>query len=132
MAIILTLFSPETYAPTILRARATRLSKATGKEYRYRPDAKGKLKTIPVFKAALIRPWKFLFLEPIVLILSIYVSVIYGILYLNFAAYPIIFEELRGWNAGEEGLAFLGILVGSILSVIITIVRHVGSCLCVL
>jgi hypothetical protein len=50
--------------------------------------------------------------------------VIYGILYLNFAAYPIVFQELRGWNSGVGGLAFLGILVGVLLSVVISVVRR--------
>lgn len=71
--IALVLFAPETYAPTLLRQRAATLSKATGKVYRFRGDAAKPLEIAPLFRAALLRPWKFL-LEPIVLILSIYVS----------------------------------------------------------
>jgi hypothetical protein len=39
-------------------------------------------------------------------------AIIYGTLYLFFAAFPIVFQKQRGWNAGEGGLAFLGIAVG--------------------
>ncbi|KIR67448.1 multiple drug resistance protein, partial [Cryptococcus bacillisporus CA1873] len=115
------LFAGETYAPTLLRQRAERLSKVTGNVYRFRADAKKPLDVKVVFKASIIRPWKFLFLEPIVAILSIYVAILYGILYLFFAAYPIIFQQGHGWNTGVGGLAFLGVLVGSLVSVVISI-----------
>ncbi|OWZ56060.1 multiple drug resistance protein [Cryptococcus neoformans c45] len=114
-------FASETYAPIILRRRAKRLSKVTGNVYRFRADAKKPLNAMALFKGSLIRPWKFLFLEPIVAILSIYVALLYGILYLFFAAYPIIFQEGRGWNTGVGGLAFLGVLVGTIVSVVVSV-----------
>ncbi|TXT05879.1 uncharacterized protein COLE_07199 [Cutaneotrichosporon oleaginosum] len=118
--VVLVLFTPETYAPTLLRQRAERLSKATGKVYRYRGDAQKPLEVIPLFRAALLRPWRFL-LEPVVLILSIYISIIYGTLYLNFAAYPIIFQQMRGWSSGEQGLAFLGIAGGVVIAITVVL-----------
>jgi hypothetical protein len=90
--------------------------------YRFRADAKRPLQLGPVFKTSLVRPWKFLIYEPIVIILTIYTALIYGVLYLNFAAYPIVFQRGHGWNTGIGGLAFLGILVGTVLSVIISVV----------
>lgn len=56
-----------------------------------------------------------------VLLFSIYMSIIYGTLYMLFAAYPIVFQEGRGWSEGVGGLAFLGILVGMVLAVMSTI-----------
>lgn len=44
-----------------------------------------------------------------------YIAIVYGILYLCFVAYPIVFEELRGWTSGFTGLAFCGIGVGSMI-----------------
>lgn len=120
--LVLFLFAPETYAPKILRDRALRLERATGKVYRFRADAKGVINVIDVLKVSLIRPWKFLAREPIVIALSLYTAIIYGVLYLEFEAYPIVFQELRGWNSGEGGLAFLGLLVGVVLSVIVNLV----------
>lgn len=46
-------------------------------------------------------------------------SVVYGTLYLCFAAFPVVFQQGRGWNAGQGGLAFLGILVGFIIGLIV-------------
>src|ERR1700739_3015723 len=39
-------------------------------------------------------------------------GVVYGTLYLFFAAFPIVFQQEYGWNAGEGGLAFLGVMIG--------------------
>jgi uncharacterized membrane protein (DUF485 family) len=39
-------------------------------------------------------------------------SVVYGTLYLCFAAFPIVYKLNRGWSAGIGGLAFIGVLVG--------------------
>jgi len=120
--LVLFFLSPETYAPKILRDRALRLERATGKVYRFRADAKGVINVKQVLKVSLVRPWKFLAREPIVIALSLYTAIIYGVLYLEFEAYPIVFQQLRGWNSGEGGLAFLGLLVGVVLSVLVNIV----------
>ncbi|PSN67655.1 MFS general substrate transporter [Corynespora cassiicola Philippines] len=114
-----TLLTPETYAPVLLRSRAKKLSKMTGKAYASHADhqRKGSVTPAAVFKTAISRPWVLLFKEPIVLLLSIYMAIIYGTLYLFFAAFPIVFQQQRGWNAGEGGLAFLGQAVGMLLGV---------------
>jgi len=45
--------------------------------------------------------------------MSAYLCFIYVILYLLFFAFPIAFVEVRGWNAGEVGCAFMSIVVSS-------------------
>ena len=40
----------------------------------------------------------------------------YGVLYLCFVAYPIVFQQERGWQPGLAGLAFGGIGVGSLIT----------------
>ncbi|CAI7609257.1 unnamed protein product [Penicillium manginii] len=109
---------PETYAPVLLRQRAAKLSKITGKVYLSKIDIdQGKVSLKDSFKIALSRPWVLLFREPIVFLLSLYMAIIYGTLYMMFAAFPIVFQLGRGWNQGVGGLAFLGIMVGMILAV---------------
>ena len=46
---------------------------------------------------------------------DLYIAIIYGILYLCFVAYPIVFTGVRGWTAGISGLAFTGLAVGKLL-----------------
>ncbi|KAJ5646062.1 hypothetical protein N7490_002434 [Penicillium lividum] len=112
---------PETYAPVLLRRRAEKLSEMTGQVYRSKLDIeRGPMPIGKTLKTALSRPWMLLFREPIVLLCSIYMSIIYGTLYMLFAAYPIVFQEVRGWSEGIGGLAFLGILVGMLCAVAYT------------
>lgn len=116
--IAVALYVPETYAPVLLRKRAVALSKITGHHYISKLEV-GRPKKTPTqqFAIAIVRPWVLLFREPIVTLLSLYLAVIYGTLYLMFAAFPIIFDNLRNWSAGISGLAFLGIAVGTVISV---------------
>jgi DHA1 family multidrug resistance protein-like MFS transporter len=50
--------------------------------------------------------------EPILIAVTIYQAFIYGMLYLFYVAYPIVFEEIRHWNLGISSLPFLGIVAG--------------------
>lgn len=104
---------PETYAPVLLRQRARTLSKLTGKLYMSKLDLdQGRPALQEVLKTSMSRPFILLFREPIVLLLSIYLAIIYGTLYMLFGAFPIVYEIHRGWNQGVSGLAFLGVMVG--------------------
>jgi hypothetical protein len=120
--IIGTLLIPETYPPVLLRKRAAKMSKMTGKVYRSKGDVdQGPTTFGKVFKTSLLRPWVLLFREPIVLLLSVYMAIIYGTLYMLFAAFPIVYQENRGWSPGIGGLAFLGVAVGMIGAVVYSI-----------
>lgn len=113
---------PETYGPVLLQQRASRLSKADGKVYiSVLEKSQGKKKPSEVFQRALFRPWVFLFLEPIVLIASVYMAIIYGTVYMFMGAMPIVYNEDRGWSEGIGGLSFLGIAVGIVFGLIYAI-----------
>ena len=45
-------------------------------------------------------------------------SLILGILYLTFQAFPIIFGEKHGFNAQDTGLSFLGVGVGLAIAMV--------------
>jgi multidrug resistance protein len=114
MLVLNILFVPETYAPILLRRRADQLEEESGGRLHYITRfEKGPRKTLTQsLKINMSRPFVFLFLEPIVTLLSIYVAIIYGILYGLFAAYPIVFQQTRHFTPGEGGLAFLGVGLG--------------------
>ena len=117
--LLILVFLPETYGPRLLQERARRLSKISGKVYRTKRDVQQvQTPTSTRIKLLLSRPFILLFCEPIVLLLSIYIAIIYGTLYLLFDAYPIVFQEVRGWSPGIGGLSFLGVLVGILGSVV--------------
>ncbi|RSL54076.1 Efflux pump FUB11 [Fusarium duplospermum] len=122
---LITLLVPETYAPYLLRQRAQMLSKRTGRVYISMLDAGQPPKSISSqLKIALTRPWVLLFKEPIVLLLSIYIAIIYGTLYMCFAAFPIVFQVGRGWSPGIGGLAFIGTAVGVSLATLTAIFEN--------
>lgn len=66
----------------------------------------------------LVRPFTLNFREPIVFLLNLYIALIYGLLYIWFESFPIVFEGIYGFNLGQQGLAYLGILVGALLVLI--------------
>jgi hypothetical protein len=58
--------------------------------------------------------------EPILVLMSLYIALIYGLLYAFFFAYPVVFGELYGFNDGQIGLTFIGILIGTGFALIVT------------
>jgi hypothetical protein len=71
---------PETYPLTILRRRCAILSKETGLSYVTVFEAgRPKRSTVEVLKTGLSRPFIFLFLEPIVIALSLYCALVFGV-----------------------------------------------------
>ncbi|KAL6885750.1 MFS general substrate transporter [Trichoderma evansii] len=127
-----TLVTPETYTPYILRSRAKALSKVTGSVYISRLDAGEPPKTLTQeLSVALSRPWVLLFLEPIILLMSLHMSIVYGTLYMLFAAIPTVFQGTRGWNEGLAGLPFVGVTIGVCLATALSGVdnkRYVRLC----
>jgi hypothetical protein len=71
---------------------------------------------------ACIRPMKMLFTQPPVFILSLYVAIVYGVLYLMFSTF--VFAQQYGFGTGTIGLAYLptgiGMLFGTITFGIMT------------
>ena len=70
-----------------------------------------------------IRPLQML-LTPICLLIALYASFVYGLLYGNLAAFPIIFEEERGWSPLIGALPFLGLLVGMLFASAVNILNQ--------
>lgn len=117
--VLLFFFLPETSSTNILYRRAKRLRKLTGND-KFRCEAEieaANMTTNEIIQIALVRPFTLNFTEPIVLVLNLYIALIYGILYIWFESFPLVFIDIYGFNLGEEGLAFIGILVGAILVV---------------
>ena len=72
---------------------------------------------IQIALIALVRPITLNFTEPMVFLLNLYIALIYGLLYIWFESFPIIFVGIYKFNLGQEGLAFVGILLGAVLVV---------------
>ncbi|CAK3743053.1 related to MFS multidrug transporter [Lecanosticta acicola] len=114
VAWILVALVPETYAPSILRKRARKQRKETGDDkWHCRYD--DTMEFWQLLKVNLSRPFTLTIKEPICLFWDVYIALVYGCLYLCFVAYPIVFQDIRGWSPGFTGLSFTGIGVGSMI-----------------
>ncbi|KAH8896783.1 putative MFS transporter [Thozetella sp. PMI_491] len=107
----------ETYAPVILRKRAARKRKVSDERWWSRYDDKTPFWA--QLKLNLSRPFVLAVTEPILWFFNIWVSVVYAILYLCFVAYPIVFQQYRGWGPGVAGLSYLGIGTGTMIAIVL-------------
>ncbi|PCH34693.1 MFS general substrate transporter [Wolfiporia cocos MD-104 SS10] len=111
--LILIIFTlPETFLPILTVKRAKKLRKETGDDRYWAPLERQKLNFGALAKQTLARPFAVLFQEPILIAISLYMSFVYGCLYLLFEAYPIVFTEGHGFNLGITGLTYLPLLAG--------------------
>lgn len=113
---------PETYAPVLLSRKAERIRRARipGYEDVQAPIEATDRSLVHVYKVALTRPWIILF-DPISFLCAIYMSVVYLLLYMLFSIYPIVFQEMRGWNYGVGELPLLGTMVGPALGAVLVV-----------
>ena len=113
--IVLAIFLPETSSANILYRRSRRLRKLTRRnDLKCEPELMGEQMTgKDIVLMTLVRPFSLNFLEPILFLLNLYIALIYGLLYVWFESFAIVFEGIYGFNLGEEGLSFVGILVGA-------------------
>ncbi|POR34910.1 Putative MFS-type transporter [Tolypocladium paradoxum] len=116
LAIALILTVKETYAPAILKRKAARLRRQTD-DPRWWCQYDHRVSTLHLLKVNLSRPFILFATEPILWFMNIWISIVYGILYLCFVAYPIVFHDNRGWGPGISGLAFVGIGIGTLSAI---------------
>jgi len=112
-------FCAESYPPIILQRKATALKYSTKNWAIHAPMDEHPVNLREIVRKYLYRPWLMLAQEPILVLITIYMSFIYGMIYLFFEAYPIAFQEERHWNLGVGALPFLGITIGVIIGVAI-------------
>ena len=103
---------PETSAARILQVRARRLRYETKNWALHAKADESRVDFNSIMTVYLVRPFVMFVQEPILALLTAYMSFLYGILYLLFEAYPISFQEERGWNSGVGSLPFTAFIVG--------------------
>ncbi|KIM38587.1 hypothetical protein M413DRAFT_447793 [Hebeloma cylindrosporum] len=120
-SIVMFIFMPETYSPIILQKKVKRLRKEdpVGSKHLYCEHEKQDWSYMGVIRRTLFRPAKMLVLEPILLLITIYTAVVYGLLYALFQAFPIVFVTRRGFTISQNGLIFIGVGIGTTVGSII-------------
>ncbi|KAL2796314.1 major facilitator superfamily domain-containing protein [Aspergillus keveii] len=115
MAIVL-LFQPETYGPILLKWKAAHIRKVTGdKRYRSEMDMQ-KVALFSRITQACVRQFTLTVHEPIILFISLYMTVIYIVLFTFFDGYPYIFQEVYEISAGLTNIIWVAMYVGIALA----------------
>ncbi|KAJ5273098.1 MFS general substrate transporter [Penicillium angulare] len=105
-------FLRETYSPVLLEWKARKLSRETGDLYQAKGKSPKSLRHLLL--TSITRPIRMLF-NPIILGTSLYMAVVYGIIYVLFTTFSIVFQDTYGFKEGIAGLSYLGLGVGSAL-----------------
>jgi hypothetical protein len=114
----LLLFKSESFAPRILYYKARQLRKITGNpKFMTAHEAEH-----PSFGALLskcfFRPF-VLCMEPIVLAFTLYLVIVYIVLFTFLDGYPYIFAQTYGINGGLSNICFVGLFIGILLSALL-------------
>ncbi|KAK4231981.1 citrinin biosynthesis cluster MFS transporter mrr1 [Podospora fimiseda] len=117
VALVMVYGVKETYHPALVKAKTAKMRKETGDERYWCQYEDDNLSKKEVILEGLKRPFVLAVTEPILWFFNVWISIIYGILYLCFVAYPIVFSQHRGWSSSQTGLSFLGIGLGTLLSI---------------
>jgi multidrug resistance protein len=111
---------PETFAPTLLRKRAERLRAETGNPNITTEQELFKASLSEIIIETLIRPCQMIATEPILLLMSLFIALIYGLLYAFFFSFPVVFGEDYHWSDGKVGLTFLSVIIGLLFALLVT------------
>jgi DHA1 family multidrug resistance protein-like MFS transporter len=115
--VLMFFFFPETSATNILYNRAKRLREATGNMRLKSQTEVDSAHYSPKDNLLLLgRAFTLTFTEPIVLLVDLYAGLLYGVLFIWFESFPFVFGGVYHFTSGEQGLAFLGILVFTAIS----------------
>lgn len=117
---MLIFFLPETLEANILHRRAQRLQRfmdsnnsETSLKVVSRPDADAELvDSAKEGREILLGVITLSLFEPLVLVLNLYISLIYALLYLWFESFPLVFGQIHRFSYGSLGLTFLGLFAG--------------------
>lgn len=99
----------ETYKKTILQKRARKEEQSNAL-----PPAKAALPVGAFFQRIVLKPFKMLFVESIVLFMTIYMAFNFAVFYSFFAAFPYIFGGQYGFTLGQQGLTFISVALGCV------------------
>ncbi|KAK9311421.1 major facilitator superfamily domain-containing protein [Lipomyces starkeyi] len=112
------LFQPETYAPILLKWKARHLREITG-DNRYRAEVEITHTTFWTrMKIALSRPFTML-TEPIIILMALYLTVLYIVLFTFLDGYTFIFADVYGISQGLTNIIFAAMVVGMLLAMVL-------------
>lgn len=110
------LFVPETYGPVLLGWKAKHLREITG-DQRFRAEFELRQSSLGIrLLHSCSRPFNLFFREIMVALFTMYLVVVYIVLFGFLTGYEFIFGETYGFSQGSVGLMFIGMNVGFLVA----------------
>ena len=114
---------PETYSPVVLSQEAAKIRLESRTGVIPAEASKKQIDLRDLLRKYILKPWIMIAQEPILALITLHVGFVFAFLYLCLEAYPITFEQNRGWNIGVGALPFLAVTVGVVMGVAILILH---------
>ena len=115
------LLLPETSHQVILSYKAEKLRRRTGNWGIQSAQEEISLSMKEIVQKNISRPIVMLLTEPILFLITLYNSFIYGLLYLLLTAMPLIFQGRYHFKLGIDVLPYIGILIGTTIGAVINV-----------
>ncbi|KAI8442937.1 major facilitator superfamily domain-containing protein [Phakopsora pachyrhizi] len=71
-----------------------------------------------------VKPFLMLFHEPLLFMITLYMSFVHGILYMPFEMFPLVTKRVHHLSAVKSGVSFLALLVGGLIMAIIYLLYY--------
>lgn len=122
--VIVLLLMPETYGPLLLQWKASHYRRITGDD-RFRCDHEiADATLLSRLKVSMTRPFLML-MEPIIMAMTLYITVLYIVLFTFLVGWPYIFEYTYGISQGLSNIIFVAMLIGTELNfLLVPIIYH--------
>ncbi|KAK8029362.1 hypothetical protein PG991_006418 [Apiospora marii] len=125
IAVAAAAFLRETHPKVLLERKTASLRVSSGNVKLRSSLTRSHLTPNQVLTQALVRPTMLLIRSPVLLIMSLYVALVFGLMYLLMTTFTDVFEGHYGFTTATSGLAYLGL--GVTLIVAMVVFRTVGS-----
>ncbi|PVI02595.1 MFS general substrate transporter [Periconia macrospinosa] len=112
-------FMRETFEPILLERKAAALRLKTGNQQLQARTHDSNRTASQLLVRAITRPMRMMFTSPILLLLSIYCAFLFGLTYILFTTFPGVFGETYHFSTETAGLAYLGLGLGMMMSILL-------------
>lgn len=117
VVLLLICFVPETSADTILYYRARRMRQEGFPHATSEAEQKQKkLSATSIVFSYMIKPWELNVKDPAIFFTTVYMGLLYGILYSFFESLPLVYPVFYNFPATSVALVFLAFILGGVIA----------------
>lgn len=131
MTVLVAIFIPETYEPVLLKKKAIRLRKSTGDNRYYAPIERVQTSLFRSIILSSKRPMLLILRDYMTMALCFYSGFVLAVIYMFFVSFPFLFRTVYDFGPLDQGLAFIGLILGLVITALISpiFIRRWYNCL---